>query len=207
MTAGAPQHLVVDSCAYLRLATHVHPHFWGGHPDYELWAIAETNPELSGKRLLSKFVWLNRDPHPSNRAKRQLKMSKADAKAIEESKEHVLDHAEAILQEVIPHARVDRDGNPLPHLSPADLSVLCTALHFNYGVLTDEFALSKVARTLGLPVMSSLKMLRYFLSIQVVDDAKVDVIIQRWHEAEDLPNSQWAKEFRSIFKRSPPKLV
>ena len=134
-------------------------------------------------------------------------MSKADVTAIRESKEHVLDHSEGILQDILPHARVGRDGNALPHLSPTDLAVLCTALHFKYGILTDEFALSKVARTLGLPVMSSLKMLRYFLSLGVVDDTKVDAIMQRWHDADDLPNSQWAKEFRSVFKRSPPKLV
>jgi hypothetical protein len=200
--------LIVDSCAYLRLAASVHPNFWGGHPHYELRSIAETDPELAGTRLRRKFLWLNRDPHPSLRKKWQLKTTKQELLDIEDSKEFLLEHSEEFLEgEISSRRKYDRDGEELPFLSVPDLAVLAVAYHFQYGILTDELALTLVAKDLGLPTMSSLKMLKYFLDQGFVNDAKVDAIMQQWSNAIDLPHTGWAGEFKKVFKRPAPKLV
>jgi hypothetical protein len=202
------QFLIVDSCAYLRLAVHVHPNFWGGHPDYELRSIAATDPELAGTRLLKKFLWLGRDPHPSQRKKWQLKIAKHDLSAIEDSKDFLLEHSEELLEASIANRRkFGRNGEAVPFLSVADLAVLAVAYHHAYGVLTDELALTLVAKDLKLPTMSSLGMLKYFRNQGFVDDGKVDAIMQRWSTSNDLPHTGWAREFKQVFGRTAPKLV
>ncbi len=201
------QFLVVDSCSYLRLAAHVHPNFWGGHPEYELRGIVETNPEVAGKRLLTKFVWPNRDPHPGLRNKWLLPITKTQRKAIDAAQEFLLDHSEAVLEDLMAHRRKQNYvGEDLPFLSPVDLTVLGTAYHFQYGILTDERALTLVANSLSLPTMSSLQMLGYFHSKNFIDAAKVDAVILRWHAQDDLPRYGWAADFKKVFKREPPPL-
>lgn len=61
------------------------------------------------------------------------------------------------------------------------------------------------AKDNDLAVVSSLQLLRYFELCKHVDAKKVDGIVQYWHTDQDLPHSDWAKDFRRIFKRSPPK--
>lgn len=202
------QFLLVDTCAYLRLASHVHPNFWGGHAKYELRSIAETDPEFSGKRLRSKKVWPNRDPHPALRKKWQLKVTRPQLNDIIASEPQVLEFAEAALEEQIAHRRkFDDDGEAVEFLSPIDLRILATAYYFGHGVLTDDLALKLAAREFDLAVVTSLQMLRYFFDLKFVDASKVDNIMQQWHAGGDLPHAGWASEFKDFFKRAAPKLL
>lgn len=202
------QFLLVDTCAYLRLASHVHPNFWGGHPQYELRSIAETDPEFSGKRLRSKKVWPNRDPHPALRKKWQLKVTRPQLNEIIASEPQVLEFAEAALEEQIAHRRkFDGAGEAIEFLSPTDLRLLSTAYYFGHGVLTDDYALKLAAREFDLAVVTSLQMLKYLFDLKFVDSAKVDNIMQQWHAGDDLPHLGWVSEFKDFFKRAAPKLL
>jgi hypothetical protein len=201
------QFLFVDNNSYLRLASHVHPNFWGGHPQYELRFVAFAERELGNTRLRNKFPWTNRDPHPGLRKKWEHKVTKVDLKAIALAEPTVEEYAEAAIEAAIPHRRkFDGHGEAVPYLSPTDLRLLTCAVHFSFGLLTDERALTIAAKDNELAVVSSLQLLRYLELRKHVDAKKVDGIVQYWHTDHDLPHSDWVKDFRRIFKRSPPKL-
>jgi hypothetical protein len=202
------QFLFVDNNSYLRLACHVHPNFWGGHAQYELRFDSSAERELGNTRLRNKFPWTGRDPHPGLRKKWQHAATKDDLKEIARKEQTVEDFAEAAIDGAIPHRRkFDGRGEPVPYLSPTDLRLLTCAIHFKFGLLTDERALTIAAKDQDVTVVSSLQLLRYFELCKHVDDKKVDAIVQYWHTDQDLPHADWAKDFRKFFKRKLPKLT
>jgi hypothetical protein len=198
------QCLLVDSNAYLRLACHV-PNFFGGHPDYELHTLPALNNELDGRRLRSKFIWAGRDPHPALRKKWLLAVKPSQVKQINASKSTVLEFAEETLAAKLPHRRkYDADGYELNFLSPADLTLLCHALHFEHGILTDEYPLTLVAQEYEVPVVTSLELLRAYLDQDLIDMDKVEATVLFWQSNLDVPRTNWTADYKRLFKKKPP---
>lgn len=203
-----PPVLIVDSCSYLRLGAHVHPYFWGPHADFEIRCIEQTEAEIQKQRIVSALRWPTRDPHPALRKKWKLAPTASESKDVAAAEEELFEIAEELLSESIEHRRkFDSQGDAIAFLSPVDLKLLATAFHFKYGLMTDELALTLVAKHLNLKVFSAMQMLHYCLGRQYIDDAKVDQVILRWHAEKDLPHAGWAADFKRLFKRRAPKLA
>ena len=203
-----PSIVLVDSCSYLRLGAHIHPNFWGPHADFGVRCIEQTEAEVQKQRIVSALRWPTRDPHPALRKKWKLAPSAGERAAVAAAEEELFEIAEEVLTEAIEHRRrYDARGDAMAFLSPVDLRLLATAFHFKYGLMTDELALTLVAKHLHLKVFSSMQMLRYCLDQQYIDDAKVDQVILRWHAENDLPHAGWAADFKRLFKRKAPKLA
>jgi hypothetical protein len=198
------QCLLVDSNAYLRLARNL-PKFFGGHPGYDLRCLPALEYELGGNRLRSKFIWAGREPHTALRKKWSLPVTAAQTLAIRKSGATVLEFAESALDEQIPHRRKYKaDGSAMDFLSPADLTLLCHAVHFEHGLLTDELPLTIVAREYDVPVVTSLGLLRVYLDAGLVTLAEIEVIVQAWQADDDVPNNAWKTDYKKLFKKAPP---
>lgn len=198
------QCLLVDSNVYLRLGRHL-PKFFGGHPNYDLRCLAALEYELGGSRLRSKFLWVGREPHTALRKKWALPVTAAQKVAIRESGATVLEFAESTLDERIPHRRKHKgDGSAMDFLSPADLALLCHAIHFEHGLLTDELPLSIVAKEYDVPVVTSLGLLRIHLDAGLITLPEIEAIVQAWQADDDVPNNAWKADYKKFFKKAPP---
>jgi hypothetical protein len=202
-----PALLLVDSNVYLRLACHV-PQFFGGHPHYDLRTVAGVDDEFRSRRLRSKFLWPSLAPYPAQRLQWQLKVSKAQASSIKASRPTVREFAEDLLAEAMPRRqKLDGSGTPLPFLSPVDLSLLCHAVEFECGLLTDELPLTKVCIGLEIPTRTSMSLLRYFLDQGIVDMLKIEAVVLFWQQDDDVPNRRWTRDYESLFGRQPPRML
>lgn len=197
--------LIVDSNSYLRLARHV-PSLLGDHGDYALRVIADFDKEyLLNTRLRTQFTWTNEPPHPDEREKWTLEVTKLQVKEIRESFATTRDFAEASVAEKFAYKRKDStDGTPLPILSRRDVSLLCHALALEAGILTDEGPLTLAAKDLDVPVVSSLEILRHLKGLKVVDKAKVEAIVRFWQYDKDTPSKTWIADYTRLFKIAPP---
>lgn len=201
------QVLLVDSNVYLRLARHI-PQFFQGTPDYALRTVAEADNELRSPRIRGRFAWTRDDPYPAERLKWRLPVTKAQALAIAASKATVLEFAEATLAEALPNRKkFSNAGAAMPYLSPVDLELLCHAIHFQHGLLTDEAPLKRISKEYDVPVITSLQLLRYFMGQKVVDMKQVEAIVQFWMYDKDVPHKDWTADYKKLFKKPPPSPV
>lgn len=71
----APRVVLLDSCAYFRLARSIHPLLtgvFGPPPPYSLFVLAVLDDEyLTSSRLRSKFEWVNEKPYRDDRARKR----------------------------------------------------------------------------------------------------------------------------------------
>ncbi|MCM2771236.1 DNA-binding protein, partial [Escherichia coli] len=90
--------ILVDTNAYLRLAKTVRPLLFVpfGDNEYCLYILPELNEELAGRKLQSKFPWVDDEEFAENR-KHFPQIGKKQKKSIQQTFEYVWDHVQTEL--------------------------------------------------------------------------------------------------------------
>ena len=85
--------ILVDTNAYLRLARTIRPLLFVpfGDNEYCLYILPELNAELAGRKLQSKFPWVDEDQFTENRKHFPL-VGKKQTKSIQQAFEYVWDY-------------------------------------------------------------------------------------------------------------------
>ena len=169
--------VVLDSCAYLRLAQTVHPLLgveFG--PDRRcLYVIREFQQEFDGStRLQNKFPWVDDEEYAANRAG-EIPLSKKHKRQLETVIEQFDDYA------------YQEDLAP----SPTDLKGLAVAYLTGLDFVTDDGDLAKVAEEYGVSVLNSLELLVEMVACGQIPASKAKEACDYMEYLPDIPRDYW----------------
>src|SRR5690606_37949859 len=130
--------ILVDTNAYLRLAKTIRPLLFVpfGDNEYCLYILQELNTELAGRKLQSKFPWVDDKEFAENR-KHFPQISKKQKKSIQQNFEYVWDHVQT----------------ELPGPSRVDARYISYALELDVPVVTDDQDMTELAKVFDAKVL------------------------------------------------------
>ena len=192
--SAPPRVVLLDSCAYFRLARSIHPllaESFGPAPPYSLFVLSALDSEyFTSSRLKHKFEWVN---GPEYRRDRETK--RYSCKGTWAPK------AESAFSFLAGYAR-EQGLN----VASEDLKALAAGFTRNITVVSDDRALRQVADAHGLTCMGTLDLLKIMVDCQRVTKDRVTEILEYLDHEEDLPMGKEAlrKRYREIFGSDCP---
>ena len=168
----AQSKILVDTNTYLRLAQTIRPLLFVpfGESRNCLYVIPELNLELSGRRLVTKFPWVEQPEYTENRNFFP-KLSRKQTQSIADTFEYVWDH-------VI---------SDLPGPSRIDARYIAYAIELQVPVITDDQDMTQLAETFGAMAMPTLQLLRIMLDCGLVNMRTIDGMVDYWRYVKDCP--------------------
>jgi hypothetical protein len=182
--------IIVDSCAYFRLAQSIRPLLKKpfGKEKHCLGVIQELDNEYEkSPSLKHKFYWVNDDEFAANR-KRCFALTTAQKSEI--------NHAFFFIREF---ARDEHIG-----VSEVDIKALSYAYVLKILLVTDDDDMLIVAKEFEISTLRTLHLLKLLLDCRVVTMERIRAIAAYWIYQNDTPKS-YRKDFRRIFLEDPPR--
>ena len=175
--------ILVDTNAYLRLAKTIRPLLFApfGDDEYCLYVLPELNRELEGRRLQSKFHWIDEDEFAENR-QHFPSISRKQKKAIRQSFEYIWDHVQTAL----------------PGPSRVDARYIAYALELDVPVVTDDQDMTELASAFDVQVMATLELLKIMLDSGHIDIKIINGLCDYWRYISDLP-ANFHSDYRRLF--------
>lgn len=183
----APRVVLLDSCAYFRLARSIHPLLaptFGPPPSYSLFVLAALDDEyLTSSRLRHKFEWVNAAEYKADRDGKKYTCRGKNAKDADTAFSYLAAYAKA--------------NNLL--LAPEDLKALAVGFTRKVRVVSDDRAVRQVAEVHAIECWLTLDLLKLMVDCSRIDLAKVSEIIEYWNHENDLPRG--ILELRTQYQR------
>jgi hypothetical protein len=182
--------IIVDSCAYFRLAQSIRPLLKNpfGKEKYCLGVIRELDKEYGkNSSLTTKFYWVKNDEYASNR-KRCFVLN-----TIQKSE---INHAYFFIREF---ARDEHIG-----ISEVDIKGLSYAYVLKIPVVTDDADMLFVAKEFKISTLKTLELLKLMFDSTFVTMDQIRNIAEYWIYQNDTPKS-YRKDFKRIFLEDPPR--
>ena len=182
-----PVRLVLDSNSYFRLACSIRPLLDASfRPEpYRLAVLKELDEEFKrSSRLQSKFFWVRQPEYQNDRRKGLLTVSQKDREQVELVFDYIL-HNEAI------------EGSGV---SLVDIRVLAIAQVLKYTAVTDDGDMRAAAEAFGIPVCSTIELMKRMLDCGHVDMTTIRQIVELWDYENDLPSPP--PVFRKAYRRT-----
>ena len=178
--------LLVDTNAYLRLAKTIRPLLFVpfGDNEYCLYILPELNEELAGRRLQSKFPWVDEEEFAENR-KHFPVIAKKQKLSIQQTFEYIWDYVQT----------------ELPGPSRVDAWYIAYALELGVPVVTDDQDMTELANTFDAQVMSTMALLKIMLDCGHTDMRTIDGLIDYWRYFSDIPANLRA-DYLHLFGKS-----
>lgn len=177
--------ILVDTNTYLRLAKTIRPLLFEtfGESEYCLYILPELNQELEGRKLQSKFHWVNEAEFAENR-KHFPSIGKKQRNAIQQTFEYVWDYVQT----------------DLPGPSRVDTRYIAYAIELEIPVVTDDQDMIALAKAFDVAVMPTLELLKIMLDCGHTDMKTIDGLCDYLRYIEDVPSN-----FNADYKRLFPK--
>lgn len=178
--------ILVDTNAYLRLAKTIRPLLFVpfGDNEYCLYILPELNEELAGRRLQSKFPWVDEEEFAENR-KHFPVIAKKQKLSIQQTFEYIWDHVQT----------------ELPGPSRVDAWYIAYALELGVPVVTDDQDMTELAKVFDARVMSTMALLKIMLDCGHTDMRTIDGLIDYWRYFSDIPANIRA-DYSHLFGKS-----
>jgi len=179
----AQSKILVDTNSYLRLAKTVNPLLFTpfGEPQYCLYVIPELNRELSTRRLMSKFPWVDGAEYSQNR-KHFPTVGRKVRKSISQNFEFIWEHVQT----------------DFPGPSKVDALYIAYALELSVPVVTDDLDMTELATVFEAKVLSTLEVLKIMLDHEHVDMKTIDGMVDYWRYMSDRP-ANMEKDYTRLF--------
>ena len=164
--------ILVDTNAYLRLAKTIRPLLFNpfGGNGYCLYILPELNTELTHKRLVTKFYWIEEDEYLENR-KHFPVISKKQRKEIDLTFSYVWGYVQT----------------DLPGPSKVDALYIAYGIVINILVVTDDQDMTALAHVFEAKVMPTLELLKIMLDCGHTDMKSIDGLVDYWRHIGDRP--------------------
>ncbi len=190
----APRVLILDSCAYFRLARSIHPLLagtFGPSPPFSLFVLAALDDEyLTSSRLKHKFEWVNAREHKQDRrSKTYVCRGKVSGE---------VDSAFSFLA-----GYVKQNGLML---APEDLKALAVGFARQIPVVSDDRDLLRVADAHAIECLSTLDLLKLMLDSGRITISKVNEVLEYLDHENDLPmgKSDLRQRYKALFGAKCP---
>jgi len=179
----AQSKILVDTNAYLRLAQTINPLLFKpfGEKQYCLYVIPELNSELGGRRLISKFPWVDEAEYVQNR-KHFPTVGRKERRAINQNFEFIWGHVQT----------------ELPGPSKVDALYIAYALELKVPVVTDDQDMTELAVLFEVEVLSTLEVLKIMLDNDHVNMNTIEAIVDFWRHMSDWP-ANMEKDYTRLF--------
>jgi len=182
----APRVILLDSCAYFRLARSIHPLLagtFGPPPPYSLFVLAVLDDEYrTSSRLKNKFEWVNNKEYRQDRAAKKYSCKGKGVAEVDNAFSYLAGYAKA---------------NRLL-LSPEDLRALAVGFVRHFTVVSDDRDLCDVAEAHGIDCWGSLALLKVMVDCGHISVAKVKELLEYLDQEEDLPTGK--AELRDCYR-------
>jgi hypothetical protein len=181
--------IIVDSCAYFRLAQSVRPLLKKpfGKEKHCLGVIPELDEEYrKNPSLKHKFYWVNQKEYTDNR-------KKCFAPTV--AQRAGINHAFFFVREF---ARDEVIG-----VSEVDIKALSYAYALKIPLVTDDDDMLVVAKEFEISTMKTLALMKLMLDAGVVTMEQIRAIAAYWIYQNDTPKS-YRKDFKRIFSEDAP---
>ena len=180
--------ILVDTNAYLRLARTIRPLLFVpfGDNEYCLYILPELNAELAGRKLQSKFPWVDDEEFTENRKHFPL-VGKKQAKSIQQAFEYVWDYVQT----------------DLPGPSRVDAWYIAYALELGVPVVTDDQDMTELAKAFDAQVMSTLELLKIMLDCGHTDMQTINGLVEYLKYFSDLP-ANFQTDYQRLFGAQQP---
>ena len=183
----APRVILLDSCAYFRLARSIHPLLaptFGPPPPYSLFVLAALDDEyLTSAKLKHKFEWVNAAEYKADREGKKYACRGKNANEAETAFSYLAAYA--------------KSNNLL--LAPEDLKALAVGFARKIPVVSDDRAVRQVAEAHAIECWLTLDFLKLMLDCGRIDLTKVNEILEYWDHENDLPRR--LQEMRDHYNR------
>ena len=175
--------ILVDTNTYLRLAKSIHPLLTVpfGEDEYCLYILQELNIELEGRKLQSKFPWVEDKEFLENR-KKFPSIGRKQKKSIENAYGYVWDHVQT----------------ELPGPSRVDAWYIAYAIELRVPIVTDDQDMTELAGVFEVQAMPTLELLKIMLDCGHTDMKTIEGIVAYWGYLSDLPGN-CKSDFRRLF--------
>ncbi|MBN1670739.1 MAG: hypothetical protein JXR37_06890 [Kiritimatiellae bacterium] len=190
----APRVILLDSCAYFRLARSIHPllaESFGTPPRYSLFVLAVLDDEyLTSSRLRNKFEWVNEKRYVEDRRKkRYASKGKWAPKA---------DTAFSFLAGYVKHHGL--------LVAPEDLKALAVGFVRDIPVVTDDRNCRQVADAHGIRCWGTLDLLKLMVDCGRITVGKAREVLLYWDHENDLPMAkpETRKRYADLFGEHCP---
>ena len=180
--------ILVDTNAYLRLARTIRPLLFVPFADNEycLYILPELNQELAGRKLQTKFSWVDEEEFAKNR-QHFPNIGKRQKKSIEQTFEYVWEHVQT----------------ELPGPSRVDALYVTYALELDVPVVTDDQDMTKLAEAFDAKVMSTLELLKIMLDCGHTDMQTINGLVEYLKYFSDLP-ANFQTDYQRLFGAQQP---
>lgn len=179
----ARTHILVDTNTYLRLARSIRP-LLGlefGEAPYCLTIIPGLNGELTGRRLLSKFPWVEEAEYVAERGYFP-QLSKLQTKNIARGFDVIWDYV----------------TSDFPGPSRVDVRYIAYASELECALVTDDVKMAELADAFAVPVMPTLALLKLMLDCGHTTKSSIDALLDYWRYVDDVP-ANFEKDRSLIF--------
>jgi hypothetical protein len=189
-----PRVILLDSCAYFRLARSIHPLLagtFGPAPPYSLFVLAALDDEyLTGSRLKNKFEWVNGTEYRQDRRVKQFSCRGKSAAPADSAFSYLAAYAK----------------NQRLILAPEDLKVLAVGFTRGFPVVSDDGCIRQVAAAHSITCWGSLDLLKLMVDCDRIDVPKVKEILQYWDHENDLPmgKDELRERYKELFGSGCP---
>jgi len=175
--------ILVDTNVYLRLAKTIRPLLFApfGDKEYCLYILPELNVELAGRKLQSKFPWVDEKEFTDNR-RHFPTISRQEKRSIQKSFEYVWDHVQT----------------ELPGPSRVDALYIAYALDLGVPVVTDDQDMTELAKAFDAQVMPTLDLLKIMLDCGHTDMKIIDGLVDYWKYITDMP-ANFNADYQRLF--------
>lgn len=189
-----PRVILLDSCAYFRIARSIHPLLagsFGPSPPYSLFVLAALDDEyLTSTRLKNKFEWVNAKEY---RQDRETKKYSCKGKWAREA-----DNAFSFLAGYV------RQHSLL--LAPEDLKALAVGFARQVPVVSDDRAIRQVADTHTIECWGTLDLLKLMVDSGRITGARVNEVLEYLDNENDLPlgKNELRERYKAFFGSGCP---
>ncbi len=177
--------ILVDTNAYLRLAKTIRPLLFVpfGENEYCLYILPELNEELKGRKLKSKFQWVEEQEYVENR-NHFPSVSRKQVQSIRQTFTYIWDHVQT----------------ELPGPSRVDALYIAYALELGVPLVTDDRDMTELASVFDVQVMPTLELLKVMQDCGHVDMKTIDGLCEYWRYIADLP-ANFAVDYKRLFSK------
>lgn len=171
----APRVVLLDSCAYFRLARSIHPLLaptFGPPPPYSLFVLVELDDEyLTSSRLHHKFEWVNGAEYKADRLAKCYACKGKYAQGASRAFTFLAAYAH----------------NRLLTVSREDLKALSVGFVRQIPVVSDDRGIRQVADEHGIECWLTMDLLKVMVDCGHINLTKVNETLEYWHHENDLP--------------------
>jgi hypothetical protein len=189
-----PRVILLDSCAYFRLARSIHPLLagsFGPAPPYSLFVLAALDDEyFTSSRLRHKFEWVNAAEYREDRQTKQFSCKGKSAAPADSAFSYLAAYA--------------KDQGLI--LAPEDLKVLAVGFTRGFPVVSDDRGIRQVAVAHAITCWGTLDLLKLMVDHNRTDVAKVREVLQYWDHENDLPmgKPELRERYKELFGNECP---